>query len=201
MACRALLIGIIVVVVLIGISIEQETTLSFNLAPNQEECLSEYFPEKTLVIYDISSNITTLRIVIKTAEKEIAKKTGDSLKHPFTTYTEGYYEACMENMEKINAKVTFGLKYGVAAKDYSSIARTKDLLPIDLELEKLTDRTKSMNRFVNFAQQHEHLFEASLNSISSKIALFSCILIGAMMIIGLIETIYLKKFMEKRKII
>lgn len=199
MALQKILIGILLVS--LKLSIQQETTLSFYLEPNQEECLSEFFPEKILVIYDITSNITTLRIEIKTLDKEITKKTGSSLKHPFTTYSEGYYEACMENMENKLAKVTFGLKYGVAAKDYSSIARTKDLLPIDLELEKLSERTTSMNRFLNFAQQHEHLFEVSLNSISSKIALFSSILMGGMILIGLFETIYLKKFMEKRKII
>ena len=93
------------------------------------------------------------------------------------------------------------MKYGVAAKDYSSIAKTKDLQPIDLELQKITDKKNTLNHYVRVSQQHEKMFEKSLDSISSKIVFYSMILMAMMIVIGVIETVYLKKFMERRKII
>ena len=98
-------------------------------------------------------------------------------------------------------KIDFLLKYGVAAKDYSNMARTKDLQPIDLELEKLADRTQDLSHYANFAQTHEKIFEGSLNSISGNIVKFSSLLIVIMAIIGVVETVFLKNFMKRRKIV
>lgn len=198
---RISIINIIMLFIITQFAFGQESTLSFNIEPQTEQCLMEYFPDKTLVIYDISSNTTNLGIVIKTISKILLEETTGELKYPFTTYFEGYYEACMRNKHNRTARVTLSIKSGVAAKDYSSIARAKDLLPIDLELEKLTDRTKNINRYITFAQQHQKLFETSLDSMSSKIMIFSAILIGIMLLIGIIETLYLKMFMQRRKII
>lgn len=197
--CRILIV--ITLFILTEFIVGQESTLKFNIAPQTEQCLMEYFPVKTLVIYEISSNTTNLGILIKTVANILLQETTGELKYPFTTYFEGYYESCLRNKNRKTARVTLSIKSGVAAKDYSSIARAKDLMPIDLELEKLSDRTKYINSYITYAQQHEKIFEASLDSMSSKVMVFSCILIGIMLLIGIIETLYLKTFMQRRKII
>lgn len=180
----------------------QQNSFRFHLEKNEEECLFDYFPDKTLVIYEVYTSNVTLGIVLKNPEQKILESLETSFfKYPFTTYSGGYYEICISNGGNYTTPVHFTLKYGVAAKDYSSVARTKDLKPIDLELEKLSDRTKYLSHYANFAQSHEQIFETSLDSISGKIVVFSSILIGMMIVIGAIETFYLKKFMERRKII
>ena len=59
----------------------------------------------------------------------------DRFKQSFTSYTGGYYQACIENTSSDPSNVTFSLKYGVAAKDYSEVAKAKDLKPIDLDVK------------------------------------------------------------------
>ena len=62
------------------------------------------------------------------------------MKESFTTYVGGYYECCIKNLHNEENEVNFELKYGVAAKDYSEVAKTKDLKPMELNLLKLEDQ-------------------------------------------------------------
>ena len=180
----------------------QETHFRFNLDPNIEECFSEYFPDKTLVIYEILSSEGKCRYALTNPKKVIVEdKQSVDFSYPFTTYEGGVYEICITNIDTKSFEIDFSLKYGVGAKDYSSIARAKDLKPVDLALEKLSDRAKDMSHRISFSQSHENVFENFLDSISSKVMTFSSIVIVIMILVGYMETLYLKNFMRRRKII
>ena len=180
----------------------QETKFKFFLPPNVDECFSEYFPDKTLVIYEITCPVCNNKYIITNPKKGIIEqKTDSNFLYPFTTYEGGVYELCITNLGNEPSDIEFSLKYGVGAKDYSSIARAKDLKPVDLALEKLSDRAKDMSHRISYSQSHENVFEKFLDSISSKIMLFSFIVIGIMVVVGYMETLYLKNFMRRRKII
>ena len=168
----------------------QESRFRFNLGPLIEECFSEYFPDKTLVIYEIISGEGKCHYVLTNPKKVIVEdKTSIDFSYPFTTYEGGVYDICITNTENR------------PAKDYSSIARAKDLKPVDLALEKLSDRAKDMSHRISFSQSHENIFENFLDSISSKVMTFSSIVIIIMILVGYMETLYLKNFMRRRKII
>ena len=81
------------------------------------------------------------------------------------------------------------------------MAKSKDLEPIDYELDKILEKEKILNHFISLSQKKENRFELTYKSIYDRIILCSIILIVGMIIIGVIETLYLKRFMEKRKII
>ena len=179
----------------------QSIKLRMNLRKIDEYCLSEYFPDKTLVIYDVNSSSNKTRINLK-FEKELKQtfKTND-LSLPIITEEGGNYELCILNVDTKDIEVFFYLKYGVAAKDYSSVAKAKDLKPVDLALEKLSDRAKDVSRLITHSQSNEKNFEQILDKISSKIMIFSLIVIFIMIFIGYIEFAFLKNFMRRRKII
>ena len=180
----------------------QESSFRFSLETKVEECFSEYFPDKTLVIYEINCFECNNKYKLINPKKQIIEeKDGTDFNYPFTTYEGGVYEICITNLDVKLANIQFSLKYGVGAKDYSSIARAKDLKPVDLALEKLSDRAKDMSHRISFSQSHENVFEKFLDSISSKVMLFSTIVICIMVVVGYMETLYLKNFMRRRKII
>ena len=180
----------------------QESRFRFVLPPNIQECFSEYFPDKTLVIYEILTSEGKCHFILTNPKKLAAEnKQSVDFSYPFTTYEGGVYEICITNLEKTPLEIDFSLKYGVGAKDYSSIARAKDLKPVDLALEKLSDRAKDMSHRISFSQSHENIFENFLDSISSKVMTFSSIVIIIMILVGYMETLYLKNFMRRRKII
>ena len=180
----------------------QESSFRFSLESKIEECFYEYFPDKTLVIYEINCFECNNKYKLVNPKKAvIEEKDGADFNYPFTTYEGGIFEICITNLDTKIANIQFSLKYGVGAKDYSSIARAKDLKPVDLALEKLSDRAKDMSHRISFSQSHENVFEKFLDSISSKVMVFSSIVICIMMLVGYMETLYLKNFMRRRKII
>jgi len=113
------------------------TSLIFYLEPGEETCLHEYFSDKTLIIAEANFNVTEGGFRIRDPdEKElVAKMNIREHKEGFTTFNGGYYEFCMinKNREEI-AEVYFSLKHGVAAKDYSTVAKAKDLKPMELDV-------------------------------------------------------------------
>ena len=180
----------------------QEVTFSFTLDPHLDECFSEYLPDKTLVIFEITAHDSNNKYKLINPKKEVlTEQQSASFNYPFTTIEGGVYELCIYNLENNPSYIEFSLKYGVGAKDYSSIARAKDLKPVDLALEKLSDRAREMSHRISFSQSHENIFERFLDSISSKVMFFSSIVICIMIIVGYMETLYLKNFMRRRKII
>jgi hypothetical protein len=113
------------------------TNLAFYLQPNEDLCLDEYFSDKTLVIYDVVFNTTNASVKITDPEDKIMmdKERLSEFKEAFTTFTGGYYEICIVNKDRENvSEVHFQMRHGVAAKDYSSVAKTKDLKPMELDV-------------------------------------------------------------------
>ena len=191
----------ILFIIFLGYIFSQKAFFIINLRSLDEYCLSEYFPDKTLVIYEIYSNNKKTRIQLKYENEIRVVKTLDKLLLPITTEKGGDFELCITNLDKINSTVTFSLKYGIGAKDYSSLARAKDLKPSDIIIEKLNDRAKDLSKRISFSQSNEKNFEKILDNISSKIMIFSFVIISIMIIIGWIEMKYLQNFMRRRKII
>jgi hypothetical protein len=157
-----------------------------------------------MVILDIVST-TEMYVELKDPSSNMIYATDDDgaklCKHAFTSTSTGYFEICIENRYNETSNIFFDLKYGVSARDYSSVAKAKDLKPIEVELQRIIDKKRLMNHYLISANQHERSFETMLDSISAKIVLYSMILMGVMIFIGIIETVYLRKFMEKRKLI
>ena len=182
----------------------QQSSLNFELHKGQSNCLYEYFPENTMVILDIVST-SIMYVELKDPTLSIIYATDDDgtklCKHAFTSTSTGYFEICIENRKNETSTIYFDLKYGVSARDYSSVAKAKDLKPIEVELQRIIDKKRLMHHYLISSNHHERIFESMLDSISSKIVLYSMVLMGVMIFIGIIETVYLRKFMEKRKLI
>ena len=93
------------------------------------------------------------------------------------------------------------IKSGIGVNDYSSIAKSKDLEPIDYELDKLLKKESLLNHLNEISSDKQNTFQFLYKSISNRIIFCSVLLIVGMILIGILEALYLKRFMEKRKII
>ena len=118
-----------------------------------------------------------------------------------TTQSNGFYAVCAKNMGKFSGEVNLIIKSGVSANDFSSVAKSKDLEPIDYELDQILKRQPLLNHFSKISQEKQNQFSSIYKNVSNKIISYSLLMIGGMILIGIIETLYLKRFMEKRKII
>jgi len=116
----------------------QVTSFSYMLDINEEFCVHEYLSDKTLVVFEIYSTETETQFTIIDPDRAITadKKNTRQFKESFTTLSGGYYEVCIENHSTTaQARIDFDMKHGVAAKDYSSVAKSKDLKPMELDVK------------------------------------------------------------------
>ena len=187
---KKLLFQILNIITIIKLTSSQISNYIFRLEKGEKECLQDFFPSKTLVIYEIVSNISQIQFTLtqKVDSLQLSKINDYSFKYPFTTYQQGYYEICIYNYDIKATYIYYNLKYGVAAKDYSSIARTKDLKPIDIEIEKLVEKISTLNNKSTFIRQMEKLTQIMLDSISNKLFNYGIMMIIVMIIIGVLET-------------
>jgi hypothetical protein len=70
---------------------------------------------------------------------------------------------------------------------------------MELNLLKLEEKSKEIYHLMNFAASHEQIFENQYDSISSKVAFFSIILVFVMIFVGVLQTFYLKQRVLDRK--
>ena len=125
-----------VIAVLLNPSL-QVTNFSYILGASERICLHEYFSDKTLVVYEVFSEQAETQFTINDPDGKALfdKKNTKMFKESFTTFSGGYYEICIQNHNgSEQSKIDFDMKHGVAAKDYSSVAKTKDLKPMELDV-------------------------------------------------------------------
>ena len=103
-------------------------------------------------------------------------------------------------MKKDN-QIQFEFLTGIAAKDYSEIAKKSNLKPIELNLQKLEDMTSYLIHELSSVMAHEENTLALNDALSNKIILFSMLTLVSMIAIGLIETVYIQKYLQRRKIL
>jgi hypothetical protein len=67
-------------------------------------------------------------------------------KYSETAYLGGQYAVCFENTSANPIEINFNVLKGVAAKDYSQMATTKDIQDAEIRLKKINDSTAQIHR-------------------------------------------------------
>ena len=196
------LILFIIFCLLINISKCQYSSFIIDLDSKQQRCLNEYYTIKTVVIIEVKSESRDILTEVRAPNGRILYHNVNYTNvFSFTTQHNGFVNFCMENMGRTVTEINVVIKSGVGANDYSSVANSKDLEPIDFELDKILKKENILNHFNRLSQERKDSFGTLYKSISSKIIFYSILMIIGMILIGVVETLYLKRFMEKRKII
>ena len=188
--------------ILFHFSSSQYSSFGMELDSNQERCLSEYYKSQTVIIFELNSQIKEMQLEVRSPDGKIYyRHTNTTSLYSLTTKNNGFYSVCAKNNGNIKGEIKLTIKSGVNANDFSSVAKSKDLEPIDYEFEKLLKKESMLNHFNKVSQEKQNQFSSLYKSISSRISYYSLLMIAGMIMIGIIETLYLKRFMEKRKII
>ena len=197
-----LIIILLIAFILLKLSLSQYNSFSMELDSFQERCLSEYYKSQTVIIYELESRSKEMLLEVKSPDGRIVyHHINNTSLFSLTTKSNGFYSVCTKNMGRFSGEVQLTIKSGISANDFSSVVKSKDLDPIDNELDKIIRKHQILNHFNKISLEKQMEFSSVYNSISSKIIFYSLLMIAGMIMIGVIETLYLKRFMEKRKII
>ena len=195
-------ITLLIAFILIKLTLCQYYSFSMDLDSFQERCLSEYYKSQTVIIYELESRSSEMLLEVKSPDGRIVyHHINNSSLFSLTTKSNGFYSVCAKNLGRFSGEIQLTIKSGISANDFSSVAKSKDLDPIDNELDKIIKKHQMLNHFNKISLEKQFQFSSIYKSISSKIIFYSLLMIAGMIIIGIIETLYLKRFMEKRKII
>ena len=194
-------LNLLIIQILFSNIISQQFSFDQSLLEKEEICIEEYYKIGTVTIISIySDNPIELSIFMPTKKILYSNKT-EIHTFSFVSEYDDYYEFCLynENYKKTNFSIF--LKSGIAAKDFSSLAKTRDFKKSEIEIEKIIERKKNIQHFYHRSYNHDINFEISIQQLTKRIITCSFIIIFVMILIGGVETYYLKKFMERRKII
>ena len=109
---------------------------------------------------------------------------------------------CIENTENTPAsEVALSIKYGASAKDYSQIAKLDHLDDSDETLAKLLDELKAYHSNLLFMRDREEAMRQTNEFMSTRIIAASVLSLLIVVIAGLSQMFYFKRFFKSKKII
>ena len=177
--------------------------VSFDIKPKKNFCIGENITEDTVAIFSAKTKNKNLIMELLDPKGNIlySKKNHLEIRVSLTANETGNYELCVKNNDKKIVEIEYELLTGIQAQDYSQFARESNIKPAEEAIIKLKNVTKSLIKEFNKVVKEEDKNLKVNNIISEKIPSVSVITITVMIIVGIIEFIYIKKYLQNRKLI
>jgi hypothetical protein len=122
------------------------------------------------------------------------------MKHSFTSSIEGNHQICFDNYNQKNKiRIDFEFSSGVAAKDYSELAKKEHLEPIELNLTKLEDMMRQLLNELSSIIKLESRNKNDHDQISHQIFVFSFLFFLVIIFLSYLEVAYVKRLFKHRK--
>ena len=129
------------------------------------------------------------------------KKYQQDVRLSLTATESGNYEMCLKNNDRADAKIRFEFLSGIAAMDASEIAKESSIQPAEAAIVRLKDMSKDLINDLSSVVKEEDKNLKANDAISSKITMVSIITLGVMIAVGVVETMYIQKYLQNRKLI
>ena len=190
-------------ILLINISQIKSANFGFEVKPGKSYCVGEYLTEDTVAIFAMSSNQKNIIINLSDPQGKYlyTKKYQQDVRLSLTATESGNYEMCLKNNDRVDAKIRFEFLSGIAAMDASEIARESSIQPAEAAIVRLKDMSRDLITDLNSVVKEEDKNLKANDAISNKITMVSVITLAVMIGVGVIETVYIQKYLQNRKLI
>ena len=118
-----------------------------------------------------------------------------------TATESGNYEVYVKNNDKKVVHIDFELLSGIQAQDSSLYAKESSIKPAEAAIIKLKNMTKGLIKDFNKVVKEENKNLKVNDIISGKISKVSIFTILVMLFVGLVEFLYIRRYLLKRKLI
>ncbi|KAI4387517.1 hypothetical protein MLD38_005344 [Melastoma candidum] len=191
-------------------------SLRFDLRSGQTKCISEDMRSNAMTVGKFSvinpsdilplddSHRISLRVTSPRGNSYHTFELVTTGQFAFTAIEAGDYMVCFSvpnHDPVISMSVDFDWKTGVAAKDWSSIAKKDQLYYMEIELNKLNDTIHHIHQEMFYLREREEEMQDLNKATNSKMAWLSFLsLCICLSVVGL-QLWHLKTFFEKKKLI
>ena len=194
------------------VAVSFSSAMYFELPANTEKCLREEIHKDVLVkgdfdITQIDKVKTDLKITDSNGHILYQKEDATSGKFAFTTDDYDMFQLCFNSKtEDKRVKpppqdVRLELKRGIDAKNYDELAKNEQLKPLEIELRRLEDLSKSITDAFSYMKKREEEMRDTNESTNSRVLYFSAFSMLCLVGLATWQVLYLRKFFKSKKLI
>ncbi|KAI5591865.1 hypothetical protein BDE02_04G112600 [Populus trichocarpa] len=191
-------------------------SMRFDLQSGHTKCISEDIMNNAVTVgkYNVVnpnegyplpvSHKLTVRVASPYGNNYHHRVNVDSGNFAFTAAEAGDYTTCFsaaDHEPETKLAIEFEWKTGVAAKDWSKIAKKEKVEVMELELKKLLDAVKSIHEEMNYLRGREEEMQHLNQSTNSKMAGLSFLSIVVCLSVAGLQLWHLRSYFERKKLL
>ncbi|XP_071736513.1 transmembrane emp24 domain-containing protein p24delta9-like [Rutidosis leptorrhynchoides] len=206
----------IFIMILIGVLSITVESIRFELESGHTKCIAEDIKSNSMTVghYSIvnpnegqplpESHKITLKVTSAFGNSYHSSENVQSGQFAFQAVEEGDYMACffaIEHQPTIKIPIEFDWKSGVAAKDWSNVAKKTSVDTMEMELKKLEDTITSIHEEMFYLREREREMQELNVVTNSRMAWLSFLSLFVCLSVAGLQLWHLKSFFEKKKLI
>ncbi|KAJ4842809.1 hypothetical protein Tsubulata_046528 [Turnera subulata] len=211
--CMVVLVATMVVGLL---SCKQTESLRFDLQSGHTKCIAEDLKSNSMTVGKYSlvnpqeghpfpdTHKVTVRVTSSYGNSYHYSEKVESGQFAFTAAEAGDYMACFwaaDHKPPATLTIDFDWKSGVAAKDWTNVAKRGSVDAMELELKKLYDTVVSIQDEMLYLREREDEMQVLNRATNSRMAWLSFLSLLVCLSVAGLQLWHLKTFFEKKKLI
>uniref|UniRef100_A0A2P2QMC0 Transmembrane emp24 domain-containing protein 10 n=1 Tax=Rhizophora mucronata TaxID=61149 RepID=A0A2P2QMC0_RHIMU len=215
-ATRLLQLSVVVITATIWVLSSTSESLRFDLESGRTKCISEDIKSGALTVgkYDVLNpneghplpDSQKLTVKVTSSYGNVyheAEKVGTG-NFAFTAPEKGDYMACFfaeEHKPPITLTVEFEWRSGMAAKDWSNVAKKGSVEVMELELKKMYDNVMAIQEEMYYLREREEEMQDLNRSTNSRMGWLSFLSLLVCLSVAGLQVWHLRTFFQKKKLI
>ncbi|XP_059648816.1 transmembrane emp24 domain-containing protein p24delta9-like [Cornus florida] len=206
----------IFVVVILGFLSSVARSVRFDIQSGHTKCIAEDIKSNSMTVGKYSvvnpnegqpmpdSHKLTVRVTSSYGNNYHYADRVDSGNFGFTAVEAGDYMTCfwvVDHKPQKMITVDFDWRTGVAAKDWSNVAKKGSVDVMELELKKLYDTITSIHEEMSYLREREEEMQELNRATNSKMGWLTLLSLLVCSSVAGLQLWHLKSFFEKKKII
>ncbi|KAK2994603.1 hypothetical protein RJ640_025657 [Escallonia rubra] len=202
--------------VILGVMAPMVESMRFDLQSGSTKCITEDIKNNAMTVGKYSvvnpnegypmpdTHKITLRVTSPYGNNYHYADHVDAGNYAFTTAESGDYMACFwaaDHKPQIILSIDFEWKSGVAAKDWSNVAKKGQIEVMELELKKLFDTVTSIHDEMFYLREREEEMQALNKATNSQMATFSLLSLLVCVSVAGLQLWHLKTYFVRKKLL
>ncbi|POO03483.1 TMP21-related [Trema orientale] len=208
--------SLFIVVLVLGLLSSTSESLQFDLQSGHTKCIAEDIKSNSMTVGKYSvvnpseghplpdTHKITVRVTSQYGNSYHYAEHVPTGQFAFVAAEAGDYMACFfapDHNPQITFTVDFEWKTGVAAKDWSNVAKKGSVEVMEVELKKLYDTVTSIHEEMFYLREREEEMQELNRTTNSRMAWLSFLSLFVCLSVAGMQLWHLKTFFEKKKLI
>ncbi|KAL5722939.1 hypothetical protein ACHQM5_006395 [Ranunculus cassubicifolius] len=205
-----------VILLILALSIPKSQSLRFDLQSGHTKCIAEDIKSNAMTVgkYHVvnpneghpmpESHKVTVRVTSTYGNNYHYGDNVESGQFAFTAAEAGDYMACfygVDHKPPMTITIDFDWKSGVAAKDWTNVAKKGQVDVMELELRKLEDTVQAIHDEMFYLREREEEMQELNRSTHSRMAWLSFLSLCICFSVAGVQLWHLKAFFERKKLL